>query len=152
MTAAASRALGWLDRFPYAVLAAVLRLAVAIQARASGEDSWALCIAHAQRNKANNATIDLVREWRPPFSAEAVISEICDLCRQYRCYKITSDRTGKWSEERLQGESFDPIRIVWGLCGFWSLQNGLHRLAGSLLCGYTHIAAITNMSPWGFKR
>jgi hypothetical protein len=67
----------------------------------SGEDSWALAISHAQRNNANNVTIDLVREWRPPFSAEAVIKEICDLCRSYRIYKITSDRTGKWTEERF---------------------------------------------------
>jgi hypothetical protein len=70
-------------------------------ATGSGEDSWALAIAHAQRNNANNVTVDLVREWKPPFSAEAVIQEICGLCRQYRCYKIVSDRTGKWSEERF---------------------------------------------------
>ena len=37
MTAAASRALGWLDRFPYAVLAAVLRLAVAEVFWSSGQ-------------------------------------------------------------------------------------------------------------------
>ena len=67
----------------------------------SGDDSWALCIAHAQRGKPNNATIDLLREWRPPFSAEEVIKEICDLCRQYRCYKIVSDRTGMWTTERF---------------------------------------------------
>lgn len=70
-------------------------------ATGSGEDSWALAISHAQRNNANNVTVDLVREWRPPFSAEAVIKEICDLCRSYRIYKITSDRTGKWTEERF---------------------------------------------------
>jgi hypothetical protein len=67
----------------------------------SGDDSWALAISHAQCNNANKVTIDLVREWRPPFSAEAVIKEICDICRYYRCFKITSDRTGKWTEERF---------------------------------------------------
>ena len=70
-------------------------------ATGSGEDSWALAIAHAQRGNKNNVTVDLLREWRPPFSAEAVIKEICDLCRSYRCYKITSDRTGKWTDERF---------------------------------------------------
>ena len=48
MTAAASRALGWLDRFPYAVLAAVLRLAVAEVFWSSGQSkllSWSTTVA-----------------------------------------------------------------------------------------------------------
>lgn len=70
-------------------------------ATGSGEDSWALAIAHSPHGKPNNATIDLLREWKPPFSADAVIKEICDLCRSYRCYKITSDKTGLWTTERF---------------------------------------------------
>ena len=89
---------GWYERAP---LTSESYHAFDDPSTGSGEDSWALAISHAQRNNANNVTIDLVREWRPPFSAEAVIKEICDLCRQYRCYKITSDRTGKWTEERF---------------------------------------------------
>ena len=48
MTAAASRALGWLDRFPYAVLAVVLRLAVAEVFWSSGQSkllSWSTTVA-----------------------------------------------------------------------------------------------------------
>jgi hypothetical protein len=67
----------------------------------SGDDSWALAISHADRDNANRVTVDLLREWKPPFSAEMVIREVCDLCRQYRCYKIVSDRLGKWTEERF---------------------------------------------------
>jgi hypothetical protein len=89
---------GWYEREP---LISESYVAFDDPSTGSGEDSWALAISHAQRNNANNVTVDLVREWRPPFSAEAVIKEICDLCRQYRCYKITSDRTGKWTEERF---------------------------------------------------
>jgi hypothetical protein len=89
---------GWFEREP---LMSETYVAFDDPATGSGEDSWALAISHAQRNNNNNVTVDLVREWRPPFSAEAVIKEICDLCRQYRCYKITSDRTGKWTEERF---------------------------------------------------
>jgi putative oxidoreductase len=48
MTATASRALSWLDRFPYAVLAVVLRLAVAEVFWSSGQSkllSWSTTVA-----------------------------------------------------------------------------------------------------------
>jgi hypothetical protein len=35
----------------------------------SGDDSWALAISHADRDNANRVTVDLLREWKPPFSA-----------------------------------------------------------------------------------
>jgi hypothetical protein len=47
-----------------------------------------------------------------------------------------------------QGIALPAIKIVWGLSGLWSVQDGWHRCAASLSLGHSHIWAITNMSPW----
>jgi hypothetical protein len=60
-------------------------------ASGSGSDSAALGIAHLEDKI---ALLDCVRERKPRFSPEAVISEFCDLMRAYRIATVVSD---KWA-------------------------------------------------------
>ena len=36
------------------------------------------------------------------------------------------------------------LRVVFGFDGRWSVQDGLHRTAASLLCGFQFILTLTN--------
>jgi hypothetical protein len=56
-------------------------------------DSMCLAIGHEDRDT-DGAILDLLRERKPPFSPEAVVSEFCDLLRQYRIAKVIGDRFG----------------------------------------------------------
>jgi hypothetical protein len=51
-------------------------------------DDAALAIAHHDENK---IVIDLVREWRPPFSPDRVISEMVAVLARYRTDKVVGD-------------------------------------------------------------
>jgi hypothetical protein len=78
-------------------------------ATGSGSDSWTLCIGHVKNG--NIIVIDLLREWRPPFKAHEVVEQITRLCKAYCITKITSDRTGKWTESQFThfgGLTIDP--------------------------------------------
>ncbi|MGY3445632.1 hypothetical protein [Bradyrhizobium sp. USDA 4473] len=60
-------------------------------------DSMTAGIAHAEGQV---LTLDAVREFKPPFSPEAVVSEIADLLKRYRLSEVTGDRyAGEWPRE-----------------------------------------------------
>lgn len=78
-------------------------------------DSMTLAIAHAERDGTGisaptRAVLDLVREVRPPFSPEAVVSEFAAVLREYGITKIVGDRyAGEWVREpfRKLGIAYD---------------------------------------------
>jgi hypothetical protein len=57
----------------------------------SGSDSMTVAIAHSDNGV---PTLDAVRERRPPFSPDAVVSEFSELLRAYRINRAESDRWG----------------------------------------------------------
>lgn len=57
----------------------------------SGGDSFTIGVAFAEGDQ---AILAAVRERRPPFSPEAVISDFSTLLRDYRITKVTGDRWG----------------------------------------------------------
>jgi terminase large subunit-like protein len=62
-------------------------------------DSMTLAIGHEQDDV---AILDAVREVRPPFSPEDVVSEFCRLLKSYRVMAVTGDRyAGEWPRERF---------------------------------------------------
>jgi len=71
-------------------------------------DSMTLAIAHREENE---GVLDAVREWRPPFSPEAVVSEAADLLKSYGVHEVTGDRyAGEWPRERFRncGITYQP--------------------------------------------
>jgi hypothetical protein len=59
------------------------------------QDAWTVAIAHRDGNDDDAlAIIDAVREFKPPFSPEAVVGEICLLLAKYRIGTVTGDRYG----------------------------------------------------------
>ena len=54
-------------------------------------DSMTLAVAHKQDNR---AVLDLVREWKPPFSPEGVVAECADILRPYGVTRVVGDRYG----------------------------------------------------------
>ena len=66
-------------------------------------DSMTLGIAHAEGDV---AILDAVREVRPPFSPDAVVSDFVDLLNRYGVHEVTGDRCGG----AFVGEQFDPAR------------------------------------------
>jgi hypothetical protein len=60
-------------------------------------DSMTLAVGHREGQV---ALLDAIRERRPPFSPEAVVSEFCDLLKRYRVSKVEGDRyAGEWPRE-----------------------------------------------------
>lgn len=63
-------------------------------------DSMTLAIAHRQDGV---AVLDAVREVRPPFSPESVVTDFCALLKTYRLHEVTGDRyAGEWPRERFR--------------------------------------------------
>ena len=63
-------------------------------------DSMTLAIAHSEGER---GILDLVREWRPPFSPEQVVREIAEVCRRYNVKTVIGDRYGgEWPRERCR--------------------------------------------------
>jgi hypothetical protein len=61
-------------------------------------DSMTLAIAHREGEK---VVVDAVRENKPPFSPEGVVSEHATLLKTYRITKVTGDHyAGLWPRER----------------------------------------------------
>jgi hypothetical protein len=74
------------------------------------QDSFTLGIAHAENGK---AILDVVRERRPPFSPEAVVSEFAELLQSYSVSTVQGDRyAGEWPREqfRKHGISYEPAQ------------------------------------------
>jgi hypothetical protein len=65
------------------------------------QDSYPLAIAHrVGTGDSVRATLDLVREYPPPFSPETVTKAIADDCRRYGITTVTGDRyAGEWPRE-----------------------------------------------------
>jgi hypothetical protein len=62
-------------------------------------DSMTLAIAHREGNR---TVLDAIREARPPFSPESVVSEFARLLRSYNISSVTGDRyAGEWPRERF---------------------------------------------------
>jgi hypothetical protein len=63
-------------------------------------DSMTMAIAHRE---AENVVLDVIREAKPPFSPEQVVSDFCTLLKSYRCGTVLGDRyAGAWPAERFQ--------------------------------------------------
>jgi hypothetical protein len=59
-----------------------------------------LAIAHDEEGV---AVLDLIREHRPPFSPEAVVSEFAEVLREYHVRTVAGDRyAGEWPRERFR--------------------------------------------------
>jgi hypothetical protein len=67
-------------------------------------DSMTLAIGHAEKEaSAARYVIDVIRERKPPFSPEAVVSEFAELLRDYRISAVVGDRyAGEWPRERFK--------------------------------------------------
>lgn len=64
------------------------------------QDSMTLAVAHDRRGV---AVLDLVLEWRPPFSPEAVVIECATMLGAYRVRTVVGDRyAGEWPRERFR--------------------------------------------------
>ncbi|MCW8917521.1 MAG: hypothetical protein OQL08_01695 [Gammaproteobacteria bacterium] len=74
-------------------------------------DSMTLAIAHEERRDKQTITvIDAVREVKPPFSPEAVVTDFCALLKGYRISTVTGDRYGgEWCREpfKKQGIKYE---------------------------------------------
>ncbi|WP_417309851.1 hypothetical protein [Devosia sp.] len=63
-------------------------------------DSMTLAIAHREGDM---AVLDAVRERKPPFSPEAVVTEFCGFLKQYGIHEVTGDRyAGEWPREQFR--------------------------------------------------
>lgn len=63
-------------------------------------DSMTLAIGHREGDM---AIVDAVRERKPPFSPEAVVSDFCILLKEYGLREVTGDRyAGEWPREQFR--------------------------------------------------
>jgi hypothetical protein len=61
-----------------------------------------LAICH-QDPGTKRVILDAIRERRPPFSPEGVVSEFVQLLKSYKIYRVTGDRyAGEWPRERFR--------------------------------------------------
>jgi hypothetical protein len=63
--------------------------AFADPAGGSGKDSFTLALGHVEDRI---PTLDVIREFKPPFSPKVVIEQCSDLLKQYSIRKVTADR------------------------------------------------------------
>ncbi|MCK6553323.1 phage terminase family protein [Candidatus Binatia bacterium] len=85
-----------------------LRYVAFVDPSGGSVDSMTLAIAHAEGDR---AVLDLVREWRPPFSPAVVVAEACGLLREYGIHRVRGDRYGGvWPRERFAayGVTYTP--------------------------------------------
>jgi hypothetical protein len=71
-------------------------------------DSMTMAIGHREKDV---AILDAIRERRPPFSPEDVVSEFANTLKSYRITKVTGDRyAGEWPAERFDfhGIKYEP--------------------------------------------
>jgi hypothetical protein len=62
-------------------------------------DSMTLAIAHKEGDR---AVLDVIREFKPPFSPESVVADLCTLLKTYRIGSVFGDRyAGLWPRERF---------------------------------------------------
>ena len=74
-------------------------------------DSFTLAIGHVEEG---DRVLDALREWRPPFSPDAVVKECTELLRVYGLSTVMGDNyAGLWPKERFQhhGCSYKVCKI-----------------------------------------
>jgi hypothetical protein len=77
-----------------------IRYVAAVDPSGGSSDSMTLAISHADGER---GVLDLVAEWRPPFSPETVVREIADILRRYRLKTVIGDAyAGEWPRERFR--------------------------------------------------
>lgn len=84
------------------------RYAAFVDPSGGSVDSMTLAVAHLEDGR---GVLDLVREWRPPFSPTAVVMEACATLREYGVHTIRGDRyAGLWPRERFgdYGVTYQP--------------------------------------------
>jgi hypothetical protein len=65
-------------------------------------DSMTLAIAHRD-HRSRRLVLDAVREVRPPFSPDDVVTEFAALLKSYQCHAVSGDRYGgEWPRERFR--------------------------------------------------
>lgn len=77
----------------------------------SGGSSNSMTLAIAHLDDEDVAVLDAVREVRPPFSPDQVVSDFCDLLGSYGVTRVTGDRYGgEWPRERFasHGVTYTP--------------------------------------------
>lgn len=84
-----------------------LRYVAFVDPSGGSVDSMTLAIAHAEGDR---AVLDLVREWRPPFSPAVVVAEACGLLREYGIHRVRGDRYGGvWPRERFAAHNITYV-------------------------------------------
>lgn len=89
-----------------------LRYTAFVDPSGGSQDSFTLAIAHSEKG---SAVLDLVREVRPPFSPEGVVSEFVATLKAYRVAVVTGDKyAGEWPRERFRvhGLRYQPSERV----------------------------------------
>jgi hypothetical protein len=74
-------------------------------------DSFACAVGHVDGDMIK---IDCLREVKPPFSPESVVSELAQLLKSYRVFKVTGDRYGGlWPSEQFakHGITYEPSTL-----------------------------------------
>jgi len=67
-----------------------------------GQDSFALAIGHGELN-GQVRILDLVREAKPGFKPEAVVRDLAEIIKAYRCFEVISDRFSReWVREEFK--------------------------------------------------
>jgi hypothetical protein len=72
-------------------------------------DSFTLAIAHTEDD--GRGVLDLIREYRAPFSPEAIVEEICAVLKAYGIHTVSGDKyAGQWPAEQFakRGISYEP--------------------------------------------
>jgi hypothetical protein len=71
-------------------------------------DSMTLAIAHVEGG--NRAVVDVIRERKPPFSPDGVVSEFATLLKAYGIASVRGDRyAGEWPRERFGVHGIDYV-------------------------------------------
>lgn len=89
--------------------AGALRYTAFVDPSGGSADSMTLGIAHpvVLRN-GPGATLDLVREVRPPFSPDAVVKDFAAILRTYKIREVTGDAyAGEWPRERFRAAGIE---------------------------------------------
>ena len=79
----------------------------------SGGSSDSMTLAIAHKNSLGRATLDLLREVKPPFSPERVVREFAQVLSSYGLSTVTGDNyAGTWPKERFSvyGISYQPSK------------------------------------------
>ena len=86
------------------------RYAAFVDPSGGSADSMTLAVAHKE---GEIAVLDLLREIRPPFSPEGVVTEFADALKRYKINKVSGDRyAGEWPREQFakHGLKYEPSK------------------------------------------